>query len=100
MGQDLNDANPLDLASLVKQFFRELPDPLLTSRYHDTFIRTFSIEPESKRVSAVLMLCLLLPWHHLCVLRFMMSFLKQMSTHSEQNKMDVQVDNLDCQIRN
>jgi len=31
------DAHPNDVAALLKQFLRELPDPLLTTEYLDAF---------------------------------------------------------------
>ena len=89
-GEDLGDALPLDIASLMKQFFRELPEPLLTSRLHDIFIKCYSLENESKRNVSLLLLCLMLPWQHLCTLRFIMLFLATVASHCENNKMDVQ----------
>ena len=90
-GASLEDANPLDLASLVKQFFRELPDPLLTARHHDTFLLAYSLEDDGIRESAILLLCLLLPTHHLSTLRFFMQFLRRLATKESENKMGVQV---------
>ena len=88
-GERLQDAHPYDVASLIKQFFRELPDALLTTRFHDTFLKCQSIESECDRLSAVHLLCLLLPWHHLSTLRFFAEFLANIARNSEQNKMDV-----------
>ena len=88
LGEGFLDANPLDVGSVVKQFFRELPDPLFTNRLHDAFIRAYGLEPDCQRLSVLKMLCLLLPWHNLCVLRFVMSFLLWISDHSDSNKMD------------
>lgn len=33
----LGDENPVQLAALLKKFFREMPDPLLTFRLHRLF---------------------------------------------------------------
>ena len=88
IGADLNDANPLDVSSLVKQFFRELPDPLFTTYLHDTFLRTRCLDCESDRLPALLLLCLLLPSSHLATLRFTMAFLNSVAQQAEQNKMD------------
>ena len=77
------------MASLIKQFFRELPDPLLTSRLHDAFLKCHQVEPEHSKVSAILLLCHLLPEEHLRTLRYTMLFLRRIADHSEQNKMDV-----------
>lgn len=87
-GKDLVDALPLDIASLVKQFFRELPDPLLTSILYNNFLRCTFIEDESEKLTAVLFLCLLLPSPNLNTLRFIMHFLATVAALSDQNKMD------------
>lgn len=87
-GKDLGDALPLDIASLVKQFFRELPDPLLTSTLYDNFLRCSIIEDEAEKLTAILFLCLLLPSPNLNTLRFIMHFLAKVAALSDQNKMD------------
>jgi len=79
----------LDVASLIKQFFRELPDPLFTSRLHDTFLKCFSLETEDARITAILLLCHQLPWHHLSTLRYMMLFLQKVAHNCDLNKMDI-----------
>lgn len=87
-GKDLGDALPLDIASLVKQFFRELPDPLLTSTLYDNFLRCSIVEDEAEKLTAILFLCLLLPSPNLNTLRFIMHFLAKVAALSDQNKMD------------
>ncbi len=88
-GLPIQDANPLDMASLIKQFFRELPDPLFTTRLHDTFLKSYALECEDARTTALLLLCHLLPWHHLSTLRFFMLFLQKVADNCDLNKMDV-----------
>ncbi len=90
MGDALKDAVPLDVAGLLKTFFRELPEPLLTHKLHDTFLKCYNLETDTNRVHATLLLCLLLPCYHLSTLRFFMQFLSNVASHSENNKMDVQ----------
>jgi len=34
---DLSQENPVQLAALLKKFFRELPDPLMTFKLHRLF---------------------------------------------------------------
>lgn len=39
---DLSQDNPVQLAALMKKFFRDLPDPLLTFKLHKLFCATQS----------------------------------------------------------
>ena len=41
---DFEDFSACDVADLVKQYFRELPDPLMTIKMSDTFVGIFSSE--------------------------------------------------------
>ncbi|KAL4237260.1 Rho GTPase-activating protein 6 [Mactra antiquata] len=84
----LDGANVHDVTALVKQFFRELPEPLFTSAYHDTFIRCFQLGSQEVSTRAVLLLCLLLPAEHLSTLRFIMKLLAKIALQAEKNKMD------------
>ena len=85
----MSDAPPFDLAALIKQFFRELPDPLLTTKLHDTFLKCQQLQEERDRVQAMLLVCHLLPLHHLTTLRYTMLFLRRVAECSDSNKMDV-----------
>ncbi|XP_060077126.1 uncharacterized protein LOC132556708 [Ylistrum balloti] len=87
-GKSVSEANVFDVTSLIKQFFRMLPEPLFTSTYHDTFIKCFQLGNTETSHQAVLLLCLLLPGEHLCTLRFMMKLLSEIASHSDKNKMD------------
>ncbi|XP_076464464.1 uncharacterized protein LOC143296429 [Babylonia areolata] len=87
-GQAVHSENIHDVTGLVKQFFRELPEPLFTCVFHDTFVRCYHLDP-SKQVEAMLLLCLMLPMEHLSTLRFTMKLLSRLAAHCSQNKMDV-----------
>ncbi|XP_070181705.1 uncharacterized protein [Littorina saxatilis] len=83
----LESSSVHDVTGLVKQFFRELPDPLFTATYHDYFVRCYHL-PLQERVDALLLLCLLLPIEHLSTLRFTMGLLSRLADQSTYNKMD------------
>jgi len=87
-GESVSDANVLDFAGLLKQFLRELPDPLLTSQLQDAFLGCYDITPPSKRIAAILLLCHLLPRHNLSALRYICTFLRRVVGRSVHNKMD------------
>jgi len=87
-GESVSDAGVLDFAGLLKQFLRELPDPLLTSHLQDVFLSCYDITPPSKRIAAILLLCHLLPQHNVSALRYICIFLHQVVSRSVHNKMD------------
>ncbi|KAK3093419.1 hypothetical protein FSP39_015445 [Pinctada imbricata] len=87
-GKGMKDANVFDVTSLVKQFFRKLPEPLITSMYHDAFIRCNQLGDTDQSTQATLLLCLLLPSEHLSTLRYFLLLLSQITIHADQNKMD------------
>ena len=87
-GEGISDANLLDVASVVKQFFRDLPDPLLTTTLHDAFLRCALLGDDAQSAAAVLYLCHLLPPLNLSTLRYTMCFLGRVVAASDRNKMD------------
>ncbi|XP_050406492.1 rho GTPase-activating protein 11A isoform X2 [Patella vulgata] len=88
-GKCFTDANVNDVTGLIKQFYRELPEPLFTSVYHDTFVRCYQLGNEDTASQAILLLCLLLPSEYLSALRYTMKLLSFIALHSDTNKMDV-----------
>jgi len=84
----VSDAGVLDFAGLLKQFLRELPEPLLTTHLQDVFVSCYDLSPLSKRAAAVLLLCHLLPRHNLSTLRYICTFLRRVVERSAHNKMD------------
>jgi len=90
-GGDLADAHAVDVASLLKQFLRELPDPLMTSALYDVFLQcagATAVDGTSAHIDAVLLACLLLPDANLATLRYLVTFLMRVAAMSEHNRMD------------
>ncbi|XP_054625334.1 rho GTPase-activating protein 21-like isoform X2 [Dunckerocampus dactyliophorus] len=81
--QDLNV-----ISSLLKSFFRKLPEPLFTDdKYHD-FIDASRMEVTSDRLTTMKKLIHELPDHHHHTLKFLVAHLKRVADHSEKNKME------------
>eukprot|EP01116_Phalansterium_solitarium_P016542 TRINITY_DN3860_c0_g1_i8.p1 TRINITY_DN3860_c0_g1~~TRINITY_DN3860_c0_g1_i8.p1 ORF type:complete len:694 (+),score=330.37 TRINITY_DN3860_c0_g1_i8:1340-3421(+) len=74
-------ADPLVVASLLKLFLRELPDPVLTSALYDKFVDA------RDDVAALQQLVLQLPVSHQVVLEVMLHFLGRLLEHSASNGM-------------
>ncbi|XP_052386496.1 rho GTPase-activating protein 11A isoform X2 [Carassius gibelio] len=88
-GEDcLSTALPLDVAGLLKQFFRELPEPVLTPDLHSAFLKAQELPTDEERTSATVLLSCVLPDRNLNTLRYFFSFLKSVSQRCAENKMD------------
>ncbi|XP_014065949.1 rho GTPase-activating protein 11A isoform X3 [Salmo salar] len=84
----LSTALPCDVAGLVKQFFRELPDPVLPTELHDAFLKAQQLPTEEERTSATLLLSCVLPDRNMSILHYFFTFLHKVSQRSGVNKMD------------
>ena len=87
----MTDASPVDVASLLKQFFRELPAPLLTSALYSVFVQCVgatTVDGAPACLDAVLLTCLLLPDANLATLRYLVTFLMHVAAMSDENRMD------------
>ncbi|TNM95552.1 hypothetical protein fugu_016635 [Takifugu bimaculatus] len=84
----LSTALPCDIAGLVKQFFRELPEPVLPSELQEAFIKAQQLPSEEERTSATMLLSCVLPDRNLTTLRHFFDFLQNVSKRSAENKMD------------
>ncbi|KAF2882336.1 hypothetical protein ILUMI_23835 [Ignelater luminosus] len=76
------------VSSLLKSFFRKLPDALLTSGLYSSFIEADKIEDPNLRMEEIRRLVRLLPPHHYYTLKHLMLHLKKVTDHCEVNKME------------
>ncbi|XP_067571683.1 rho GTPase-activating protein 23 isoform X3 [Pseudorca crassidens] len=81
--QDLNV-----ISSLLKSFFRKLPEPLFTDDKYNDFIEANRIEDSRERMQTLRKLIRDLPGHYYETLKFLVGHLKTIADHSEKNKME------------
>ncbi|KAF5890526.1 rho GTPase-activating protein 21-like isoform X3 [Clarias magur] len=88
---DLDDDKWRDLnviSSLLKSFFRKLPDPLFTNEKYSDFIDANRTEDGVERLKVLKRLIHELPEHHYETLKFLSAHLKTVSENCEKNKME------------
>ncbi|EYB95370.1 hypothetical protein Y032_0160g3321 [Ancylostoma ceylanicum] len=79
-----------DVADMLKQYLRELPEPLMTARLSETFANIFIHVPENERLLALQYAILLLPDENREALQTLLLFLSDISKHSDNNSMPAQ----------
>ena len=82
-------AQPHDVSNLLKQFLRELPDSLLTSHLHSSFIKCLQLNTLNEQITSVLLTCLLLPDTNLRVLQYLCKFISRVASFSQVSKMSL-----------
>ncbi|XP_060090690.1 stAR-related lipid transfer protein 13 isoform X2 [Heteronotia binoei] len=80
------DQSAYDVADMVKQFFRDLPDPLLTSKLGETFLHIYQYVPKEQRLQAVQAAIMLMSDENREVLQTLLCFLTDV-TSVEENQM-------------
>uniref|UniRef100_A0A8C5QEK9 Rho GTPase activating protein 23 n=1 Tax=Leptobrachium leishanense TaxID=445787 RepID=A0A8C5QEK9_9ANUR len=81
--QDLNV-----VSSLLKSFFRKLPEPLFTDDKYNDFIEANRVEDSRERLKTLRKLIRELPSYYYETLRFLVRHLKTVADHAEKNKME------------
>ncbi|XP_041847777.1 rho GTPase-activating protein 21 isoform X2 [Melanotaenia boesemani] len=76
------------ISSLLKSFFRKLPEPLFTNEKYADFIDANRAEDSVERLKELKRLIYELPVHHFETLKFLCSHLKKVSDNCEKNKME------------
>lgn len=78
----------IDVANVIKYFFRELPEPLIPTSLQETLLRSLLVGENC--VKSILLACLLLPPITINTLSFFMQFLYTVSLSESVNKMTVE----------
>ncbi|XP_077413396.1 rho GTPase-activating protein 21 isoform X2 [Vanacampus margaritifer] len=76
------------ISSLLKSFFRKLPEPLFTNEVYADFIDANRTEDSVERLKELKKLIHKLPDHHYETLKFLCAHLKKVSDNCEKNKME------------
>lgn len=84
-GQDIHT-----VGSLLKKYFKELPDPLIPIAMHDNFLACARQANQEVRLTTLKELVFQLPTAHYHTLSFLMRHLTNVVTHSSENKVSRQ----------
>uniref|UniRef100_A0A665UV34 Rho GTPase-activating protein 7 n=1 Tax=Echeneis naucrates TaxID=173247 RepID=A0A665UV34_ECHNA len=76
-----------DVADMVKQYFRDLPEPLLTSKLSETFLQIYQYMPKELRLQAARAAVLLLPDENREALRTLLCLLSDVTASVAENQM-------------
>ncbi|XP_072945402.1 uncharacterized protein RhoGAP102A isoform X2 [Epargyreus clarus] len=77
---------PHDVATLLKEFLRDLPDPLLCRDLYPAFLQTQKIRNRSLQWEALRLIVQLLPAAHRDTLNALLSFLALLASHAEDGR--------------
>uniref|UniRef100_A0A674B359 StAR related lipid transfer domain containing 8 n=1 Tax=Salmo trutta TaxID=8032 RepID=A0A674B359_SALTR len=75
-----------DVADLLKQYFRDLPEPVLTTKLTETFLQIYQCVPKDMRLQAAQAAVILLPDENREVLQTLLYFLSDIAS-AEENQM-------------
>ena len=82
-----HQADPHTIASLLKTYLRELPEPLLTYDFFNEWMQAAQIDKSADRQQALFNVLDQLPPANFSNFRFLVEFLSELKKYSEQNKM-------------
>nr|XP_057911528.1 rho GTPase-activating protein 40 isoform X2 [Doryrhamphus excisus] len=84
-----DEVSPNDAAALLKKFIRELPAPLLTAEYLNTFSAVRDITELKQKLHMLNLLILLLPESNRNTLKALLEFLSKVVSREKRNRMNL-----------
>lgn len=84
-----DEVSPNDAAALLKKFIRELPAPLLTAEYLNTFSAVRDITELKQKLHMLNLLILLLPEPNRNTLKALLEFLSKVVSKEKKNRMNL-----------
>lgn len=79
---------PHTAAGLLKLYFRELPEPLLTFELYDCFIASNGINMVEAKIDCIRKIIAMVPTVNVAILIYLLKFLITVEQHSDINKMN------------
>uniref|UniRef100_A0A4W3J036 Rho GTPase-activating protein 7 n=1 Tax=Callorhinchus milii TaxID=7868 RepID=A0A4W3J036_CALMI len=86
-GVNYEGQSAYDVADMVKQYFRDLPEPLMTSKLSETFLQIYQYVPKDQRLQAIQAGIMLLPDENREALQTLLYFLSDVAALVEENQM-------------
>ncbi|XP_075889129.1 inactive Rho GTPase-activating protein 11B-like [Nelusetta ayraudi] len=83
----LSTALPYDVATLIKQFCRELPEPLFPTEIHNALLLAQALPNAKDKTSALQLLSCLLPARNASCLHYLFNFLSRVCNRCTENLM-------------
>ncbi|KAM5264809.1 rho GTPase-activating protein 7 isoform 2-T2 [Ctenodactylus gundi] len=76
-----------DVADMLKQYFRDLPEPLMTNKLSETFLQIYQYVPKDQCLQAIKAAIMLLPDENREVLQTLLYFLSDVTAAVKENQM-------------
>ncbi|XP_061904850.1 rho GTPase-activating protein 7 isoform X2 [Entelurus aequoreus] len=86
-GVSYDGQSAFDVADMVKQYFRDLPEPIFTFKLCESFLHIYQYFPKDQQLVAAQAAILLLPDENREALRTLLSFLRDVVACVEENQM-------------
>ncbi|XP_077449046.1 stAR-related lipid transfer protein 13-like isoform X2 [Stigmatopora argus] len=84
---DYEQQSAYDVADMLKQFFRDLPEPLLSNKLGETFLYIYQYVPKEQRLQAVRAAILLMADENRQALQTLLYFLRDVTAQVAENQM-------------
>lgn len=86
-GVSYDGQSAFDVADMVKQYFRDLPEPIFTSKLCESFLHIYQYFPKDQQLAAAQAAILLLPDENRLALRTLLLFLRDVVACADENQM-------------
>ncbi|XP_045896343.1 rho GTPase-activating protein 7 isoform X1 [Micropterus dolomieu] len=86
-GVSYDGQSAFDVADMVKQYFRDLPEPIFTSKLCESFLHIYQYFPKDQQLVAAQAAMLLLPVENREALRTLLFFLRDVVACVDENQM-------------
>ncbi|XP_063059734.1 rho GTPase-activating protein 7 isoform X2 [Engraulis encrasicolus] len=86
-GVSFEGQSAFDVADMVKQYFRDLPEPVFSEKLNESFLHIYQYFPKEQHFPALRAAILLLPDEHREALHSLLLFLREVTARVEENQM-------------